>query len=695
MAIAVPRELKAARLSATKSNSILWLASGPACDPDAGHRIKTRTRRPCSNRLAVQAVFSQFPLGRRFSSPILAAPILLLKASHMMRAIRDGVCVNRRVYRAVSEDAGTLQVYSADLGGEFARIRVDSSPRNRTKFSLLAFDERSFLLLGGDGPAVATFEVWHFDVVDRVWTEFVSADAARVKRRSDHCAAIVRSQAVPCVYVFGGSDGLFPAADMLVLSISERQFRHAALPFGPQWPCPRYSATLTVCRNHVRLFGGFAENGEILSDLWQFDTFLFEKYQKWQRLTSPSAPPGRHAHQAWTSGESYFVAGGVNAKAAPVNDIWEYSDGRWRPIKVFAAVNPILVCDLGLVETGNALTLVEQKPLCADLDCQFENLRIKTADYSNRAIRTSEELQILRARLDRLKQWNAEIKAGKTDNSEERLCAIIKEAESDVSESQKALHALAHRLFADYPLCSTKRRTEKIGNRGLALQLWISLEKLRNKLRAEGDEEQAVVSMLSQEVDELESQGLDSDIGDISTFEKFVLRLKVEQAKLPSVLGSYYGMQLREYEQLNARLERMRKQIEKVRTATPLYEGTIRRLSPKLRKRFLQVQKLEEDLERWRKYAESAQRQLATAEEYEGFVRDLVAKKVGSDLVFPDPPELVRDFSPAEADALRKADALARELCASVKGSSEDQAKLLIAGPIQGICEALARIDWT
>jgi hypothetical protein len=201
--------------------------------------------------------------------------------------------------------------------------------------------------------------------------------------------------------------------------------------------------------------------------------------------------------------------------------------------------------------------------------------------------------------------------------------------------------------------------------------------------------------MLQAQVDALEGQGLDLDLSEIGSFEHFTSHMRLEPAHLQSVLADYYGMQLRQYQQLSTRLERMRKRVSKVEKMVPRYESSILRLSPRLRKRFLQVQGLEEELATWTKYAESAEQQADTAEEYHGFVQDLSENKISPDLEFPDPPEIVRGFSNDEREALKKAEARARELCDSVKGSSEEQANLLIAEKIQGIRDALARVDWT
>jgi hypothetical protein len=138
----------------------------------------------------------------------------------------------------------------------------------------------------------------------------------------------------------------------------------------------------------------------------------------------------------------------------------------------------------------------------------------------------------------------------------------------------------------------------------------------------------------------------------------------------------------------------MRKAIQKAKSKSPLYETVIRRMSPKLKARFIRTQKTEKDLERWNQYMSSAERQQEIAEKYQEYAQALEAGE--SDVLEPvqSTAQLGRALTTAEKEALKRTLDQAEELCRSLKGDSEDRAKLVISGAIQGIRTELMTVDW-
>jgi hypothetical protein len=608
-----------------------------------------------------------------------------------MRGQRDGVFVNQKVYRTINGGDGNLKTFSAGLNEAFCEIIAPSgSPVNRSKFSLLPYTATQYLLLGGDGPSVTTFEIWLFDAPSATWTEIANADPQKVKRRSGHCAALVHKQGVPYVYVFGGSNGLFPARSMLVIRIEGDAFHHIRVDARDGWPCPRYAASLTPHMGKIRLFGGFSDDSTALSDLWEFNTFLFEKYPKWQLLAA-SGPPPRHSHQAWIGGDSLFVAGGVDAKSRPVDDVWHFSANVWQPIRVFTAINPILSCEFGLCETGNQLALVEQKQLYADLDEHFERLRQKTREYSARAVQQSEELDVLRGRLEFLK--------GKP-SGEAPIAELAKEAEDDLSQGRKKLMGITHSLFSTFPLCASKAKFAEDATKELALQLWLKLEKIQLAVFIEDTDQQSVQRLYQEQLDILRNADCPDlpdvplDPTDLATFERFALTLPPDSPQLQTALADYYGIQLRHYQQLVAKLGRMRRAISRTEAKTPLYEETIRAISPRLRKRFVQLQAAEAEFERWKAYMDCAEQQAQIAEEYLEYIQALGDGLISPETPAKQRPQIVRDFTAAEKEALKSAMNQAADVCAELKGASEEYAKRVVSRAIQGIRAALSGVNW-
>ncbi|CAN0126914.1 unnamed protein product, partial [Hapterophycus canaliculatus] len=167
-------------------------------------------------------------------------------------------------------------------------------------------------------PAVLVLEdLWKFDCSALQW-ERLSSRLAPLGRKG-HTASVISFRSRPCILMFGGapvgrrglSNALY-SVDLALLSAGEGIWeRHR--PSGAA-PAPRQGHTLTVLAGGKRLvlFGGVAENGELLRDVQILETD--GENVSWAAVQAPvgDLPAARHGHSACEVSVTAGYAAGVS-----------------------------------------------------------------------------------------------------------------------------------------------------------------------------------------------------------------------------------------------------------------------------------------------------------------------------------------------------------------------------------------------
>ena len=520
------------------------------------------------------------------------------------------VCVGDHVFRVCNGASGKVEVQKAPLSGDFQPVKAANPPSNRFNQFCLPLAASSFLMLGGDGFGISSFEVWLFDTAACAWRSLKKLSDAPIARRSSHCAAAFAQDGSITVFVYGGVHGLELCRDVLVLKVEGDGFYADIVPEGDGWPCPRRDASIALCQGKMMMFGGENDEGVRLNDLWEFDAGLFGACPYWRNLANGGLP-GRKLHQSWADGQNMFVAGGLG-KDGELNDIWMWSEGAWQQTMIFVAKFPIFACELGLCEVSTKLEKVVQKSPFAALDGMFEELRNAEKKFSERRSGEERKLSLLRAQLNERRNQGAALDAytggEPVGNVKEALANFSQERREFLQEQIDGLRTeirdVVKEIVEEYPLCVHRNIRVKRDDVEIAAQMALRLEE-EKEIEKETDNAHKIESQIGESQTKVlkeSSKGAEDvtvDPGDFQSFMRLANEYGIMSEKSQCALDGFYGMQLRAYHHLLTKVATRKEDIALAKKRIPLLEQKIAKLSQKLSRRFLKISEYQGLLDEW------------------------------------------------------------------------------------------------
>ena len=565
--------------------------------------------------------------GREGGVRIRYAPTCHMKGQMLPQESRPPlVCVSGRVFQTRNGASGSLELLSATMSSPFEQLSPSNPPSNRMSPCLIPFSATSFLMLGGDGPGITSFEVWLFDIPSCSW-RLLNGDCA-LRHRAGHAAASVIRDREFVVYVFGGVTGLEFCRDVLVLAVRESGFSACVIPEGEGWPMPRWHASLTACQSKVMMFGGEDESGKCLNDFWEFDGAFFEKCPFWKSV-GKGGLPGRRGHESWTEGRDLFVAGGAGEKG-PLDDVWKWYEGAWHQTMIFVTQHPVFACELGLCEVGEKLEKVAQRTPFAALDGLFEDLRKEEKRFSDRRVGEESKLAMLKGKLIEIRGQSSALDTYRSGAPSEKVHEALAnfskerrdEMQAQVVKLREELSKVVQEIVDEYPMCVNNGVRPSQAAREIAIRMGLKLQEEKRNQEAT-EKERADEMKIGEETLILlrervkDSPEVEVDPANFDSFMKIAKEYGVRSEESQNALDSYYGMQLRCYHHLAAVVQERKEDIAEARRRLPILEQTINRLSEKLMNRFTHVSKLKKKLERWTRGFAVASQEKERSEQYQ------------------------------------------------------------------------------
>ena len=195
-------------------------------------------------------------------------------------------------------------------------------PIGRSGCSIIYTNSNTFIIFGGFNFSSFFNDLWQYDISNNSWT-LLNPSGNLPVARNGHNAVYTKSNNM---FMFGGTiqnaSGAIYLNDLWQYDISNN-FWTQLTPSG-SLPPPRAWHSYVYNANTMLIFGGEANYGAYLNDLWEYSV----SSNSWIQLNpSGNLPTGRMGQSAiYTNTNSMIVfGGGLRNTGVCMNDLWKYS----------------------------------------------------------------------------------------------------------------------------------------------------------------------------------------------------------------------------------------------------------------------------------------------------------------------------------------------------------------------------------
>jgi len=564
--------------------------------------------------------------------------------------------VRDRIFKFSCSNDGYLSTYSSKIGEKLEIISNGiGCPTNRDSFAFCQLDDDNFFITGGVGHGIEQYEIWQFCISKKTWTPIINSGCV-LKRRQKHCSICFVSRGTVYIYTFGGIRSFSFYDSLLIQTIQGSSFSHISLISERDWPTNRVFHTMVLGNNMAYLFGGIAENGNLLSDLWALDLSLFPLQPKWE-LVQNEGPASRHSHVSWIDGDLIYIAGGIDSAKKPLNDIWLYKN-KWQQTHIFETVYPVFPCMCSLCQISESLEKVNTRSPFAALDSLFNDLRHNQKLYTKRS-------EHLRSRSEEFNEATPEYISNRIVEVKEKISLNINDLSKNVGKlnivTQPKINESIN-IFAEILTQKLKEHEKSYRKKKNNYELEIKFYKEQLSNLKNLSEKEANIPTLS--------------IFDFSTFQEYMGSL--DKSKQFPVLNHYYYQQLLGYHSISSRTNKLREKFRSFHQQILHKNETISKFSHIITYKYKKLRSIEVELENWKTLLVSLQNDSSIAHNYHQFISQ--PKKTAID----NPPNLKDLETELKLVMLKNKDHIstlyrhAKELSESIKEVSDSNVRKMI-----------------
>ena len=514
---------------------------------------------------------------------------------------------------------GYLSLFKAKINEELKLIINDSTcPLNRDSFSFCDINEDSFIISGGVGVGILTFEVWKFTFSTNSW-KLLKNIGNNLKRRQNHCSSSYFFNNKTYIYIYGGTKALSFYDNLLILIIENDSYDSISIIFEKDFPNLRIHHTMTYYNSQIYLYGGIGENGQLFSELWSLDLSLFPERPTWEKIIN-TGPPLRYSHVAYMDGDHFCIAGGLNSSKKYLNDIWRFRT-KWQQSHIFETNNSYYPCLTNLYDISNKVILINTRSPFAALDSIFSELREKQIDYTKRSEQLKKKSNILLNNSKNVSELCSILTEYHEDSKNTNITPCLDQFSKSstqmlvnkVSNLKNKLNNSAERIsnFLNNLKDSNLNFKQNLIIPIVAEQLTLKLKEHEirfNEIKTNLDLE---IQLYNQQIEILENllgsnyKLPNLDIINFNSYKDYIKDMNKNDQNL--ILSYYYNLQLTEYNSIISKNNNLKSFSRLNQSQLTQKHDIINKISKLLTKHYNKMRKIEIEIDEWKEIYQSLQ----------------------------------------------------------------------------------------